>query len=122
MSTQRFANSKKFVTSIAVFTVLLLAVLPSTSSIAAQEATGEPILIGVSGPLTGPNAQYGAQWKKGFDLALEEINGSGGIDGRPLAYQFEDSQSDPTQSVVVAQKFKHEHSSPLGAFDEALCG
>ncbi len=68
-------------------------------------AAGEPIYIGVSGPLTGPNAQYGEQWKKGFDLALEEINGAGGIDGRPLEYIFEDSQSDPKQSVVIAQKF-----------------
>lgn len=61
--------------------------------------------IGVSGPLTGPTAEYGEQWKKGFDLALEEINGTGGINGRPLEYIFEDTQSDPKQSVVVAQKF-----------------
>src|SRR6476646_9102552 len=54
---------------------------------------------------TGPNAQYGAQWKMGFDLALDEINGGGGIKGRPLAYIFEDTQSDPRQSVAVAQKF-----------------
>ena len=59
----------------------------------------------MSGPLTGQNARYGEQWKKGFDLALEEINGAGGVNRRPLAYIFEDSQSDPTQSVVVAQKF-----------------
>jgi branched-chain amino acid transport system substrate-binding protein len=68
-------------------------------------ASGDPIVLGVSGPLTGPNAQYGAQWKKGFDLALEEINGAGGVNGRKLEYQFEDSQSDPKQAVVVAQKF-----------------
>jgi branched-chain amino acid transport system substrate-binding protein len=72
---------------------------------AESAASGEPIYIGVSGPLTGQNARYGEQWKKGFDLALEEINGAGGIDGRPLAYIFEDSQSDPKQSVLVAQKF-----------------
>ena len=72
----------------------------------AQEGqTGEPIYMGVSGPLTGPNAQYGEQWQKGFDLALEQINGAGGINGRPLEYIFEDTQSDPKQSVVVAQKF-----------------
>lgn len=65
----------------------------------------DPLLIGVSGPLTGNNAQYGAQWKKGFDLALEEINAAGGVKGRQLQYVFEDSQSDPKQSVVVAQKF-----------------
>ncbi len=71
----------------------------------AAPASGEPVLVGVSGPLTGPNAQYGAQWKRGFDLALEEINAAGGIKGRPLQYVFEDSQSDPRQSVAVAQKF-----------------
>ena len=65
----------------------------------------EPITAGVSGPLTGPNAQYGAQWKRGFDLALDTINGGGGVKGRPIQYIFEDSQSDPRQSVAVAQKF-----------------
>src|SRR5689334_13635907 len=71
----------------------------------APQASTDPILIGVSGPITGDLAQYGAQWKKGFDLALEQINGAGGVTGRKLAYTFEDSQSDPKQSVVIAQKF-----------------
>ena len=31
--------------------------------------------------------------------------GGGGINGRKLAYSFEDSQSDPRQSVAIAQKF-----------------
>ena len=67
-------------------------------------AAEDPITAGVSGPLTGPNAQYGAQWKRGFDLALDGINGAGGVKGRPIRYVFEDSQSDPRQSVAVAQK------------------
>lgn len=71
----------------------------------AQTASGDPIVIGVSGPLTGPSAQYGTLWKQGFDLALEKINASGGIKGRPLAYTFEDSQSDPRQAIAIAQKF-----------------
>jgi branched-chain amino acid transport system substrate-binding protein len=62
----------------------------------------EAVVIGVSGPLTGPNAQYGAQWKAGFDLALEQVNTAG---QRPITYQFEDSQSDPRQAVAIAQKF-----------------
>jgi len=74
-------------------------------SAGAAPAAGEPLYFGVSGPLTGQNAQYGAQWKAGFDLALEDINANGGINGRPLAYLFEDSQSDPRQSVAIAQKF-----------------
>ena len=71
----------------------------------AAAATGEPIWFGVSGPLTGPNAQYGVQWQAGFDLALDQINAEGGINGHPLRYVFEDSQSDPRQAVTIAQKF-----------------
>src|SRR3954470_21858038 len=65
----------------------------------------EPILIGVTGPLTGQYAQYGAQWKRGFDVALDEINANGGINGPPVAYVFEDSQSDPRQTVTIARKY-----------------
>ncbi|MBZ0286825.1 MAG: ABC transporter substrate-binding protein, partial [Anaerolineae bacterium] len=93
----------KIVLLIALF--LLSATIVGAQDTTAEPATGEPIYIGVSGPLTGPLAQYGAQWIKGFDLAIQEINEAGGVDGRPLEYIFEDSQSDPKQSVVVAQKF-----------------
>ena len=81
------------------------ALVGAPGAVSAQQATGEPVTIGVSGPLTGQNAQYGAQWKKGFDLALEEINAKGGVKGRPLTICFEDSQADPRQSVAIAQKF-----------------
>src|ERR1700677_1007198 len=74
------------------------------TSAALAQASGEPVTIGVSGPLTGQNAQYGSQWKKGFDLALEEVNKTG-VKGRPLQYVFEDSQADPRQTVAIAQKF-----------------
>ena len=84
----------------------LLAAAASLPALGGSRAwAAEPITAGVSGPLTGPNAQYGAQWKRGFDLALDGINGGGGVKGRPIQYVFEDSQSDPRQSVAVAQKF-----------------
>ena len=84
----------------------LAAMLAGTAaSRAAFADSAEPITLGISGPLTGPNAQYGAQWKQGFDLALDEIQAAGGVDGRKLVYIFEDSQSDPRQSVAIAQKF-----------------
>ncbi|WP_315763044.1 MULTISPECIES: ABC transporter substrate-binding protein [unclassified Bradyrhizobium] len=84
---------------------LAVAVMAATGARNALGQSSEPIMLGVSGPLTGPNAQYGAQWKQGFDLALDEIHAAGGINGRKLAYRFEDSQSDPRQSVAIAQKF-----------------
>src|SRR3569623_2392023 len=83
----------------------LAAAFAGTALSRAAFADADPILLGVSGPLTGPNAQYGTQWKQGFDLALDESQAAGGSNGRKLAYSFEDSQSDPRQSVAIAQKF-----------------
>lgn len=90
---------------LSVAAALLMAVALTSPQPQAQTAGKEPVLIGVTGPLTGQYAQYGAQWKRGFDLALDEINASGGINGRPLQYIFEDSQSDPRQTINIARKF-----------------
>jgi branched-chain amino acid transport system substrate-binding protein len=84
---------------------LALAGALSAALPALAQTSGDPVLLGVSGPLTGPQAQYGTLWKQGFDLALEKINAEGGIKGQPLAYTFEDSQNDPRQSIAIAQKF-----------------
>ena len=65
----------------------------------------DPIRYGVSGPFSGDRAAYGAVWKKGMDMATAEINAAGGIKGRSLELVYEDTQSDPRQSVPVAQKF-----------------
>lgn len=65
----------------------------------------DTVTIGVTGPKTGPAAQYGQAWVEGFDLALKSINENGGINGTPLEYIFEDSQNDPRQTVAIAQKF-----------------
>lgn len=93
----------------------------AAACLALPAAGAEPVVVGVSGPLTGQHAQYGAQWQKGFDLALEEVNGRGGIAGRPLQIQFEDSQSDPKQSVAIARKFTADPKivAELGDFSSA---
>src|SRR5258708_3927987 len=85
------------------FLTLSAAALLAPGSALAQSK--EPLLVAVTGPLTGQYAQYGVQWKKGFDLALDEINASGGINGRPLQYVFEDSPSDPRPTINIPRKF-----------------
>ncbi|MGE3267213.1 MAG: ABC transporter substrate-binding protein [Chloroflexota bacterium] len=87
-----------------ILVTILLVSLVSGCSQFGGGGTGD-IVFGVSGPLTGPNAEYGQIWKKAFDIATDEINGKGGIKGRKVKIQFEDTQSDPKQSVVVAEKF-----------------
>jgi branched-chain amino acid transport system substrate-binding protein len=63
------------------------------------------ITIGVAGPITGPNAAYGAQYKAGVEAAVAQINASGGVLGEQLTVVVGDDVSDPKQGVSVANKF-----------------
>jgi len=63
------------------------------------------IKVGVAGPLTGPNAAFGAQLQKGAEQAAEDINAAGGINGEKIILSFGDDVSDPKQGVSVANKF-----------------
>ena len=63
------------------------------------------ILIGIGAPLTGPNAAFGAQIQKGAELAAEQINAAGGINGEKIKLDLGDDASDPKQGVSVANKF-----------------
>ncbi len=57
------------------------------------------IKIGAIMPLTGPAAWLGDQHKWGLEIALEEINSRGGIDGEKLEIIYEDDQGDPKTAV-----------------------
>jgi branched-chain amino acid transport system substrate-binding protein len=63
------------------------------------------IKMGVAGPLTGPNASFGAQLKNGTDQAVEDINAAGGILKQKITVTYGDDVSDPRQGVSVANKF-----------------
>jgi len=62
------------------------------------------IKFGVIGPITGPNAAFGAQLKQGADQAIDDINAAGGIMGQKIVQQYGDDASDPKQGVSVANK------------------
>lgn len=63
------------------------------------------IKVGVAGPLTGPNAAFGAQLKQGAEQAAADINAKGGMNGQKIELVFGDDVSDPKQGVSVANKF-----------------
>jgi branched-chain amino acid transport system substrate-binding protein len=70
---------------------------------AAMAQTG-PIRIGVVTPLTGTYAGIGQQVKWGLDLAARQINGGGGIAGRPIELIYEDEEANPAVAVQKAEK------------------
>jgi branched-chain amino acid transport system substrate-binding protein len=63
------------------------------------------IKIGVAGPITGPNASFGAQLTQGVGQAAEDFNKTGGILGQKIEVEQGDDVSDPKQGVSVANKF-----------------
>jgi branched-chain amino acid transport system substrate-binding protein len=70
-------------------------------------AAKEPIQIGYLPALTGPSSSTGVGMNRGNQLAIEEINAAGGIDGRMLEVIVRDTQSDPTKAVNGAAELIH---------------
>lgn len=57
------------------------------------------LVIGGTGPLTGDYATYGNSVKNGAQIAVDEINAAGGVNGVMLELLFEDDQADPEMAV-----------------------
>jgi len=70
----------------------------------------EDIVIGYTGPLSGPAAEYGQDILNGVDMAVKELNAAGGIAVKGKKYNFRleklDDRVDPTQAVNNARRFK----------------
>jgi branched-chain amino acid transport system substrate-binding protein len=62
-------------------------------------AAKEPIQVGYLPALTGPSSSTGIGINRGIQLAVQEINAAGGIDGRQIELITRDTQSDPTKAV-----------------------
>ncbi len=77
-----------------------------TNEKAAPAATTKPqIVIGAALPLTGAFAGFGATWFNGVRLAYNQINRSGGINGKKIKLYIEDWASDTAKAVQVFQRF-----------------
>jgi branched-chain amino acid transport system substrate-binding protein len=79
------------------------------------------VKMGVIGPITGPNATFGAQLKNGAEQAVEDINAAGGINGQKIQLSIGDDVSDPKQGVSVANKFAADGVKfVVGAFNSGV--
>ncbi len=76
----------------------------------AVAASANEIVIGFSGPLSGPAAEYGQDIVYGIDMAVNEINEAGGITVKGKIYKFKleklDDRTDPTSAVNNARRLQ----------------
>jgi branched-chain amino acid transport system substrate-binding protein len=77
--------------------------LAAIMSLGAAPAS-KPIVIGVLGAMSGSSASLGKAQQQGVDLAIAEINASGGILGRTVKAVYRDDEANPTKSLTAAQE------------------
>lgn len=70
----------------------------------AAKPTGKPIKIGYIAPLTGPVGQWGLRQRIAAQLAVEDVNRAGGINGSPLELTEGDDQANPRETVTLVRK------------------
>ncbi|MEK9154227.1 MAG: ABC transporter substrate-binding protein [Patescibacteria group bacterium] len=71
---------------------------------AKQPVETGPITIGFIGPLTGDAAAYGEPFRNTVQLAVDEINTAGGINGRQMQFVYEDDKCTGAAAVGATQK------------------
>ncbi|MCI5700878.1 MAG: ABC transporter substrate-binding protein [Lachnospiraceae bacterium] len=72
-----------------------------------SESTGaDTFKIGGIGPVTGGAAAYGTAVKNGIQLAVDEINAAGGINGKQIEYKFEDDEHNAEKAVNAYNTLK----------------
>lgn len=94
-----------------IFGIILIAVLVLVSSCSpalpqdsTKEGSARPLKFGAVYQLSGPQAFYGGMARYGLELAVEDINSAGGIDGRKVVVVYEDSAGDVAKAATSAKK------------------
>jgi len=84
--------------------LVLVAISVFAFMLPTQAAAADTIKVGIVLPLTGPQAKFGEIEKQSFDMALEEINGGGGVKGMKLEFIMEDDTGRPDVGRSVVEK------------------
>ena len=88
----------------------------------ASSSDEKTLLIGGTGPLTGDYATYGISVQKGAQIAVDEINEKGGVNGYTVKLEIEDDQADPQQAVqAYAKLMDNGMNLSLGSTTSGAC-
>lgn len=96
---------KKKVLSFVLALTMVAGALTGCGS-SAKSSGGDTWKIGGIGPVTGAAAIYGNAVKNGAQIAVDEINAAGGINGVQIEYDFQDDEHDAEKSVNAYNTLK----------------
>ncbi|UPK29937.1 ABC transporter substrate-binding protein [Bradyrhizobium sp. 195] len=91
----------------------IVAVLQAAAVQAQTQPASDPITVSVLTPLTGSLAILGQDGKKGLEIAVQQINDAGGINGRRLSVEFTDSQGKPDVARREMERLVRLQKAPL---------
>jgi branched-chain amino acid transport system substrate-binding protein len=86
--------------------VLSLGVLLNAGPVASSAlASKDAVKVGLTAPLTGDWAEYGADFKRSVTMVVDKVNKAGGIGGKKIELVIADSRGDAKEAVLIAEKF-----------------
>ena len=98
---------KKFISVMLVAAMAVTALTGcGSNSVSSSKKDADKYYIGGIGPTTGATAIYGTAVKNGAQIAVDEINAAGGINGKQIEYRFEDDQNDAEKAVNAYNTLK----------------
>lgn len=94
----RLPNLQRLLFPVAAAVTLNMAIF------AGAQATEPPIKVGLVAALSGQSAKSGEALTRGLTMAINEVNASGGVLGRPLELVRRDDESNPSKGILAARE------------------
>ena len=84
--------------------ILLISMMVGSTVMGCSGSGGDTIKIGAVGPLTGDSSNGGTDELEGKEMAVEDFNEAGGVDGKTIELVSEDDASSASQSASAVTK------------------
>lgn len=96
---------KKFLLAFSlIFSIFFTSCVQKGGDTNGTSSSGDTIKVGVYGDTSGSTSSFGLSTRNGIQLAFEEINAAGGVNGKKLDMIFEDDQGTPEKAKTVISK------------------
>jgi len=95
---------KRTLIALLLLTTLFISLACERRAGGTSGGTSGPIVVGYYGDLSGRTSSFGQSTKNGVEMAADEINKAGGINGRQIQIITEDDQGEPNKAATVVTK------------------
>src|SRR5689334_2724540 len=95
---------KRTVLAILLITTLFISFACERRGGSTSAGNSGAIIVGYYGDLSGRTSSFGQSTKNGVEMAADEINKAGGVNGRQIQVIVEDDQGEPNKAATVVTK------------------